>query len=80
MGPEDQDILHSSAETIEQVFYSRPDLKDIALDNPDVEWFSDRSHSIDWGRRRAGYANMSLQETKEAKPLPWEPWPKMLNS
>lgn len=39
VAPENQNILHSYFATIEQVFSSRPDLKDIALGNPNVEQF-----------------------------------------
>lgn len=68
--PENEDFLHSGVETIEQAFSSRPDLKDIALDNPHVEGLADGGCSVDQGRSRAGFAIVSLQEATEAKPLP----------
>lgn len=47
------DIFHSCVETIEQVLSSRPGLKDIALGNPQVEWFTNGSTSVNQGRRQA---------------------------
>lgn len=70
VGPENKDILGYCVETTEQAFSSRPDLKNIALDNPDVEWFTDGSSSVGQGRKRAGYAILSLQETTDTKSLP----------
>lgn len=47
-----EELSHSCTETIEQVYSSRPDLRDQLLD---VVWFTDGSSSIQDGIRKAGY-------------------------
>ncbi|XP_074859408.1 LOW QUALITY PROTEIN: uncharacterized protein LOC142017953 [Carettochelys insculpta] len=65
-----EEIEHDCLETIDTQCSSRPDLKDQPLLNADLEWFTDGSSQVINGKRRAGYAIVSLHETIEARPLP----------
>ncbi|GAB0201691.1 protein NYNRIN-like [Grus japonensis] len=49
-------LEHDCLVTIEQVYSSRPDLKDEPLKDPDLELFTDGSSFVQEGRRIAGYA------------------------
>nr|XP_034967967.1 uncharacterized protein LOC118083565 [Zootoca vivipara] len=61
---------HDCIQVMDEIYSSRPDLKDEA--NPKwPSWFVDGSSFIEEGQRKAGYAIVSLQEgTIEALPLP----------
>ncbi|KAK1343909.1 hypothetical protein QTO34_014465 [Cnephaeus nilssonii] len=67
-GPE-----HDCLEVLEEVYSSRPDLRDRPLQNADLVLFTDSSSFLDEGKRRAGYAVVSNCETSEAQALP-EGW------
>ena len=67
---EQEPLQHDCLATIEQVYASRPDLRDEPLKNADLELFTDGSSSIRNGERKAGYAVVTLWEETEAKPLP----------
>ncbi|GAB0208093.1 hypothetical protein GRJ2_003275000 [Grus japonensis] len=56
--------------TIEQVYSSRPDLKDEPLKDPDLELFTDGSSFVQEGRRMAGYAVVITDEILESGTLP----------
>ena len=63
-------LSHSCTETIEQVYSSRPDLRDQPLEDPDAVRFMDRSSYIHDGIRKAGYAIVDLHGIIEAGALP----------
>ena len=46
------------------------DLKDTSLDNPDMEIFTDGSFFVRDGKRKAGYAVVTVEQVSEAKSLP----------
>ncbi|XP_034959469.1 uncharacterized protein LOC118079408 [Zootoca vivipara] len=66
-GPDEH---HDCLQVMDEVYSSRPDLKDEPLDNADVEYFTDGSSFIRDGKRYAGYAVTTRWGTMEAKPLP----------
>lgn len=66
----DDTTEHSCQEVLEEVYSSREGLSDISLLNLDLVLFTDGSSFIDNGRRRAGYAVVTLFETIEAEPMP----------
>ena len=51
-------------------YAAREDLKDIPLDNPDMEIFTDGSSFVQDGKRKAGYAVVTAEQVLEAKSLP----------
>ncbi|XP_059789911.1 uncharacterized protein LOC132372011 [Balaenoptera ricei] len=63
--PPQGSLIHSYAETIGQVYSSRPDLKDESLNKPDAKWFTYGTSFIHEGVRKA-----SLQTTVESGSLP----------
>ncbi|KAK1338565.1 hypothetical protein QTO34_019218 [Cnephaeus nilssonii] len=67
-GPE-----HDCVEVLEEVYPSRPDLRDRPLQSTDLVLFTDGSSFLDEGKRQAGYAVVSNFETIEAQALP-EGW------
>ncbi|KAK4806843.1 hypothetical protein QYF61_012564 [Mycteria americana] len=67
---ENHELEHDCLQVMEQVYSSRPDLKDVPLEDPDWELFTDGSSFVDDGKRKAGYAVVTLHREIEAKPLP----------
>ena len=67
--PKASPLLHSCLGINDQAYNARPDLRDTALPNPDVEWFTVGSSSIQEGRRVSGHAIVSLTEVTESDPL-----------
>ncbi|KAM7077836.1 LOW QUALITY PROTEIN: putative bromodomain-containing protein 10 [Ciconia maguari] len=63
-------LEHDCLLTIEQVYSSRPDLKDAPLPNPDLELFTDGSSFVQEGRRMAGYAVVTTNKILESGTLP----------
>lgn len=62
---------HDCLQVIEEVYSSRPDLKDVPLPDPDQTLFTDGSSFVENGERLAGYAVVTDQGTVlEAMPLP----------
>ncbi|KAK1346800.1 LOW QUALITY PROTEIN: hypothetical protein QTO34_000660 [Cnephaeus nilssonii] len=64
---------HDCLEVLEEVYSSRPDLRDRPLQNADLVLFTDGSSFLDEGKRRARYAVVSNFETIAAQVLP-EGW------
>ncbi|KAM9038737.1 uncharacterized protein ACOB8E_020416 isoform 2-T3 [Sarcophilus harrisii] len=56
-------------EALDSVHSSRSDLREIPLENPDGEWFTDRPQILENGERKAGYFVVTLHSALEAKPL-----------
>ncbi|KAJ7414867.1 hypothetical protein BTVI_40009 [Pitangus sulphuratus] len=56
--------------TIEETYSSRPDLKDVPLENPDWELYMDGSSFMQDGKRMTGYAVTTKDEVMKAKALP----------
>ncbi|KAK4806267.1 hypothetical protein QYF61_013411 [Mycteria americana] len=67
---ENHELEHNCLQVIEQVYSSRPDLKDVPLEDPDWELFTDGRSFVDDGKRKTGYAVVMLHREIEAKPLP----------
>ncbi|TRZ17797.1 hypothetical protein HGM15179_009268 [Zosterops borbonicus] len=63
------ELTHDCMETIEQVYASRPDLRDVPLEVPDWELYTDGSSFVENGTRYAGYAVVTLTQVVEAKAL-----------
>ncbi|GAB0203794.1 hypothetical protein GRJ2_002845000 [Grus japonensis] len=63
-------LEHDCLVTIEQVYSSRPDLKDKPLKDPDLELFTDGSSFVQEGRRIAGYAVVTIDKVLESGTLP----------
>ncbi|KAK4811089.1 hypothetical protein QYF61_016375 [Mycteria americana] len=64
------ELHHDCLTTIEQVYSSRPDLRDEPLSNAELEVFTDGSSFMLEGRRKAGYAVVTHTRALEAKSLP----------
>ena len=47
---------HSCEEMLEEVFSSRPDLRDIPLSQPGETYYTDRTGYLEQGHRKTGYA------------------------
>ena len=47
---------HNCEEVIDEIYLSRPDLKDIPFQNPELELFTDESSFIQDGQCKAGSA------------------------
>lgn len=62
---EEGELDHNCEEVTNEVYASRPDLKDQPISNPDLTPFCDRSSFLKEGQHQAGYA-----EIIEAQPLP----------
>lgn len=60
---------HDCLQVMDEVYSSRPDLKDEPLKNPDVVYYPDGSSFIVDGLRKAGYAVVTNEEVVEAEPL-----------
>ena len=55
---------------IDELYSSCPDLSETPLSDPEEEWYTDGSSFAEKGERKAGYAVVSLEETKESGSLP----------
>ncbi|MCQ4078799.1 hypothetical protein FK519_28955, partial [Klebsiella pneumoniae] len=67
---EEGQLEHDCLATIEHVYSSREDLKDVPLDNPDWELYTDGSSFVENGTRYAGYAVTTEKSVIEANALP----------
>ncbi|GAB0209500.1 protein NYNRIN-like [Grus japonensis] len=63
-------LEHDCLLTIEQVYSTRPDLKDEPLKDPDLELFTDGSSFVQEGRRIAGYTVVTTVKILESGTLP----------
>lgn len=61
-------LEHECLSVIEQTYSSRPDLKDVPLQNPDVVWHTDGSSFLEDSVRKAGYAVVSQEKVIESEP------------
>ncbi|GAB0206678.1 protein NYNRIN-like [Grus japonensis] len=66
---EEEEPTHDCLQTIEEVYSSRPDLKDTPLENPDWELYTDGSSFVKKGIRMSGYAVTTVDTVVEAKAL-----------
>ncbi|XP_074404343.1 uncharacterized protein LOC141730427 [Zonotrichia albicollis] len=66
---EAEGLVHDCVEVIEQVYASRPDLKDEPLEDPEWELYTDGSSFVENGTRYAGYAVVTSDQVIEAKAL-----------
>ena len=67
--PEDSLPFHSCLETLDHWAKLREGLSEDPLINPEEIWYTDRSSFVLDGKRRAGYAVVSIFEIIEVKPL-----------
>lgn len=63
-------LAHHCLQTIEQVYSSRTDLRDVLIENPDLVLFTDGSSFMKDGKQMAGYAVVTTSEVLEAQSLP----------
>ncbi|XP_051657463.1 uncharacterized protein LOC127477308 [Manacus candei] len=61
---------HDCLQTTEETYSSRPDLKDVPLENANWELYTDGSSFMRDGKRFTGYAATTRDEVIEAKALP----------
>ena len=61
---------HNCEEVIDEIYLSRPDLKDIPFQNPELELFTNRSSFIQDRQHRAGYAIITADKIVKAEALP----------
>ena len=57
---------HDCLQPIEEVYSSRPDLKDTPLENPDWELYTDSSSFIQNGKWMSGYAVTTVEKVIES--------------
>ena len=55
---------------IDELYFSHPDLSETPLSDPEEKWYTDGSSFVEKRERKAGYAVVSLEETKESGSLP----------
>ncbi|KAM9591153.1 uncharacterized protein ACIBXB_006066 [Morphnus guianensis] len=67
---ESSELHHDCLTTIEQVYSSRPDLRDEPLPDAELELFTDGRSFVLKGRQKAGYAVVTSTQTLKAKSLP----------
>ncbi|TRZ14920.1 hypothetical protein HGM15179_012184 [Zosterops borbonicus] len=67
---EEGPLEHDCVEVIEHTYAARADLKDIPLEQPEWELFTDGSSFMENGIRYAGYAVTTVDRVVEAKALP----------
>ena len=61
-------VSHDCLETIETMYSSRTDLKDVPVDGAE-HWFTDGSSYMLNGRRHSGYAVTTFEKVIESRPL-----------
>ena len=61
---------HQCMQIIDKLYSSRPNLSETALSDPEEKRYTDGSSFVEKGERKAGYAVVSLGETKESGSLP----------
>ncbi|OPJ78860.1 hypothetical protein AV530_014013 [Patagioenas fasciata monilis] len=62
-------LVHDRILTIEQVFSSRPDLRNTPLEDPEWTLYADGSNFALSGERPSGYAVLTLENITETEPL-----------
>ncbi|XP_063275829.1 uncharacterized protein LOC134562381 isoform X4 [Prinia subflava] len=67
---EEGPLEHDCLEVIEHTYSARTDLKDVPLEQPEWELFTDGSSFMENGARYAGYAVTTIDVVIEAKSLP----------
>ena len=55
---------------IDELYSSCLNLSETPLSGPEEKWYTDGSSFVEKGERKAGYAVVSLEETKESGSLP----------
>ncbi|RMC20254.1 hypothetical protein DUI87_01100 [Hirundo rustica rustica] len=61
---------HDCLKRVEEVYSSRPDQKDVSLENPDWELFTDGSSFMRNGKRMTGYVVTTQDKVIKVKALP----------
>ena len=69
---ENETLDHNCSQFLPSNYAAREDLRDIPLDNPDMEMFTDGSSFVWVGKRKAGYPLVNAEQVLETKSLPQE--------
>ena len=68
--PDEEEIEHHDClQVMDEVYSSRPDLKDGPLKDPDIVYYTDGSSFVTNGLRKAGYVVVTNEEVVEAESL-----------
>ena len=68
--PPTSPLDHQCIQITDELYSPRPDLSETPLSDPEENWYTDGSSFVVKGERKAGYAVVSLEETKESGSLP----------
>ena len=68
--PPTSPLDHQCMQIIDKLYSSCPNLSETPLSGPEEKWYTDGSSFVEKGERKAGYAVVSLEETKESGSLP----------
>jgi len=68
--PPTSPLDHQCRQITVELYSTRPDLSETPLSDPEDKWYPDGSRFVEKGERKAGYAVVSLEETKESGSLP----------
>ena len=77
--PPTSPLDHQCVQIIDELYSSCPDLSETPLSDPDEKWYTDGSSFVEKEERKAGYAAVSLEETRESGILLPEPQPRKLS-
>ena len=77
--PPTSPLDHQCTQIIDELYSSHLDLSETPLTNPEEQRYTDGSSFVEKGERKAGYAMVSLEETRESGSLPQTPQPRKLN-
>ena len=64
--PPTSPLDHQCMQIIDELYSSCPDLSETPFSDPEDKWYTDRSSFVEKEERKAGYAVVSLEETKES--------------
>ena len=68
--PPTSPLDHQCMQIIDKLYSSCPNLSETPLSGPEEKWYTDGSSFVEKRERKAGYAVVSLEETKESGSLP----------
>ena len=67
--PPTSPLDHQCMQIIDELYSSHPDLPETPLSEQEEAWYTDGSRFVEKGERKAGYAVVSLEETRESGSL-----------
>ena len=71
--PPTSPLDHQCIQIIDELYSFHLDLPQKPLSDPEKEWYTDDSSFVEKGEQKAGYALVSLEETRESGSLPLTP-------